>query len=54
MMDAWDKIMSLAKEAGFIVQAYGGTATLATHDAQKKAGIYEKTQKMNGREVEAE
>ena len=53
-MDAWDKIMSMAQEAGFIVQSYGGTATLATHDAQRSAGIYEKTQKMNGHPVEPE
>lgn len=46
-MSNWDKVMKLAEQYGFIVQAYGGTATLATHEAQREAGIYEKTQKMN-------
>ncbi len=42
----WDEVMKLAEGYGFIVQAYGGIATLATHEEQKKAGIYEKTQEM--------
>ena len=54
MEDKWDSIMEQAKAAGFIVQAYGGTATLATHAAQKEAGIYEKTQRMNGRPITEE
>jgi len=47
--DNWRRVMKLAEENGYIVQAYGGVATLATHEEQKKAGIYEKTQKMNGK-----
>ena len=30
----WNEVMELAKKYGFIVGAYGGTATLATHEAQ--------------------
>ena len=45
-VDNWDKVMKLAEQYGFIIQAYGGVATLATHEEQKKAGIFEKTQKM--------
>ena len=30
----WDEVMELAKKYGFIIGAYGGTATLATHDNQ--------------------
>jgi hypothetical protein len=44
-------IMRIARREGFVVQAGGGVATLATHEAQKSAGIYEKTQRMNGREA---
>lgn len=29
----WGEVMRLARENGFIVQAYGGTATLATYGA---------------------
>jgi len=46
-VDNWDKVMKLAEQYGFIVSAYGGTAILATHESQKAAGIYKKTQKMN-------
>lgn len=49
--DPWDMIMRIARREGFVVQAGGGVATLATHEAQKSAGIYEKTQRMNGREA---
>ena len=49
MKDDWRRIMKLAEENGYIVQTYSGVATLATHEEQKKAGIYEKTQKMNGK-----
>ena len=49
MNASWEKVMKLAEENGYIVQTYGGVATLATHEEQKKAGIYEKTQKMNGK-----
>lgn len=30
----WQEVMDLAQKYGFIVQAYGGTATLATHKVQ--------------------
>lgn len=30
----WNEVMELAKKYGFIIAAYGGTATLATHDNQ--------------------
>lgn len=33
----WNEVMELAKKYGFIVRAYGGTATLATHEAQLEA-----------------
>jgi len=42
----WKEVMKLAECYGFIIQAYGGVATLATHDVQKEQGIFEKTQKM--------
>lgn len=32
----WREIMNLAEQYGFIVQAYGGTATLATHAVQRE------------------
>lgn len=40
----WTKVMGLAGKHGFIVQAYGGTAILASHDVQKEQGIFEMTQ----------
>ena len=46
--DYWQEVMNLAQKRGFIVQAYGGVAVLATHEEQKKAGIYERTQKAAG------
>lgn len=33
----WKEVMGLAVKYGFIVQAYGGTATLATHENQLEA-----------------
>ncbi|MEI3605952.1 hypothetical protein SPD48_09640 [Pseudogracilibacillus sp. SE30717A] len=48
----WQEVMSLAEEYGFIIQAYGGVATLATHEVQReKFGNekHEEIQKMNGR-----
>lgn len=33
----WKEVMGLAERYGFIVQAYGGTATLATHKVQLEA-----------------
>lgn len=35
----WDKIMPMAALAGLIVQVYGGVATLATPEEQRKAGV---------------
>ena len=43
--------MKLAQEYGFITMAAGGVAILMTHENQKKEGIYEKTQSMNGRKI---
>lgn len=38
VMDGWDshweEVMKLAEGCGFIVQAFGGTATLATNEEQ--------------------
>lgn len=50
--DPWQQVMAIAEGAGFIVSAAGGTAVLATHEAQRAVGIYVKTQKMNGRETD--
>lgn len=47
----WTKVLRQAEKHGFIVQAYGGTATLATHEVQlKELGEekYKEIQKMNG------
>jgi hypothetical protein len=38
---AWATIMQIAKANCLIVQAYGGTATLALPEEQRKAGIRE-------------
>lgn len=51
MDNHWNEVMELAKKYGFIVQAYGGVVTLATHESQKsQLGMerYEEIQKMNG------
>jgi len=45
----WTEVMKLAEKHGLITMAYGGVAVLMHHDEQKKQGIYEKTQSMNGR-----
>lgn len=48
----WQEVMKLAEEYGFIVQAYAGVATLATHQVQKKElgeERHQAIQKMNGR-----
>ena len=47
--DGWYEVMELAEKHGFITQAYGGVAILMSHEVQKEQGIYEKTQRMNGR-----
>lgn len=33
----WKEVMKLAEQYGFILQAYGGTAILATHENQLEA-----------------
>lgn len=33
----WNEVMDLAKKYGFIIGAYGGAATLATHENQLEA-----------------
>lgn len=53
----WREVMELAKKHGFIVQAYGGTALLATHESQKNElgeERYKQIQEMNNRSVENE
>lgn len=54
----WDEVMELAVKYGFIIQAYGGTATLATHENQLeafKAETYIRRQKdMNGIDMEVQ
>lgn len=42
----WNEVMELARKHGFIVQAYGGVATLATHAVQKENFSEEKYQIM--------
>lgn len=52
----WVKVMELAKEHGFIAQAYGGVALLVTHAVQKERWgeeEYQRIQEMNGRVAEA-
>lgn len=41
----WDEVMELARKYGFIVQTYGGSALLATHETQKKNFSEENTKK---------
>jgi len=49
---AWVEIMKLAEENALIVQAYGGVATLAMPDEQRKGGIRERTLRMGLFELE--
>lgn len=46
VMEAWDshweEVMRLAEGYGFIVQAYGGVATLATNEEQVTQAGYER------------
>ena len=52
MDEHWQEVMDLAQKYGFILQAYGGTAILATHENQKERfgeEEYKRIQKMNGR-----
>ncbi len=53
MDEHWDEVMELAEKYGFIISAYGGVATLATHEVQKQHfpdKKYREIQKMNGRQ----
>lgn len=40
--EAWKTIMALARKHCLIIQAYGGTATLAMPQDQRRAGIRSK------------
>lgn len=51
---AWDQIMRIAEANALIVQAYGGVATLAMPDEQRKAGIREQTLRAGLFELEAQ
>ena len=42
----WDSIMKIAERHALIVQAYGGVATLAMPDEQRKAGLREQVLRM--------
>jgi len=37
--EQWDEVMRMAEEYGLIIQAYGGTAILMSHDEQRKQDI---------------
>lgn len=54
----WDEVMDMAVKYGYIVQAYGGTATLATHKNQLEAFQEEdylrRQRGMHGIDVEAQ
>lgn len=50
----WKQIMDLAAPCALIVQAYGGVATLAMPDEQRKAGIRNQTLRMELFELEDE
>lgn len=45
--EAWDRIMKIAREHCLVVQAYGGSATLATPEAQREHGIRDKVLMMH-------
>jgi len=38
----WKEVLSLATKHGFLIQAHGGVATLATHEIQKEHFTEEK------------
>ena len=50
---AYEQIMKIAEEHALIVQAYGGVATVAVPEEQRRAGIRAKTLRMAGFEPEA-
>lgn len=41
--EAWSRIMRIAEDHALIVAAYGGTATLAMPEEQRRAGVREQT-----------
>ena len=52
--DNWSEVMELAQKYGFLIQAYGGAATLATKANQTEyfnVGKYEAIQALNRGEV---
>jgi hypothetical protein len=51
---AWTEIMRIAERHALIVDAYGGVATLAVPEEQRKAGLREKVLRMGLFELEAE
>ena len=51
VMSAWQEILKLAEQHGYVVQAAGGTAVLATRETQKETlgeTKYYRIQRMNG------
>ena len=36
IISEWDKVIRLAAENGFIIEAYGGTAIIASHEEQRR------------------
>lgn len=44
--EKWDELMAIAKENGFVVQAFGGTATMITNKNQIENYGYEEYQKI--------
>lgn len=46
---AWERIMKEATDHCLIVQAYGGTATLAMPEEQRRAGIRERVLRAHDR-----
>lgn len=49
---AWEQIMKIAQKHALIVQAYGGVATLAVPEEQRKAGIRNRVLRMDLWELE--
>ena len=41
--EAWNRIMEIARAHALVVQASGGVATLALPEAQRTAGLWERT-----------
>jgi hypothetical protein len=49
---AWDQIMAIARNNALIVNAYGGVATLALPDEQRKASCRDQCLRMGLFELE--